>query len=73
MSAPTLREQRTKDLIEVRDYLIGEMVDGCGSGVGPSHWDTFAALAWILTDELRVRDPRRKLRDVPTQRGGRNG
>lgn len=56
---PLLREQRTRDLKSVLDWMLDE-VDLCDQGLAPKERGTFIALAALIDLELRFRDPRRK-------------
>lgn len=62
-SIPELREQRSKDLESVLDWMLAE-VQSCDDGVCPEERGTFLALAAVLDTELRLRNPRRKPRVV---------
>lgn len=54
----SLRDVRTKHLLEARDFMIGEM-QSCLDGICPEHIDAFAAAAVVFDRELRRRDSRR--------------
>ncbi len=69
MKYPKLRDQRTKDLLNVQSYLYGEM-EACDSGLAPEQRNTFHALALHIDVEIRIRQPSRKPFVAPGQAKG---
>lgn len=54
-----LEDCRTTDIKGVLGYMIGE-ADACNDGICPEQREVFVAIALMLDDELRFRNPRRK-------------